>query len=87
MRNKEIIMNKDFEMFTKNGNAAVEKIVESAILGKCDWAWVENKLTELSAVPLFDEATDTAVRESVYKTLMSIYTENDIWASTIGENV
>ena len=46
-------MNKDFEMFTKNGNAAVEKIVESAILGKCDWAWVENKLTELSAVPLF----------------------------------
>ena len=60
----------NYSMFTDFGNDAVDAIVRSAKVLKMDWAQVENELISLAErFPEFEEATDTAVRESVYMTL------------------
>ena len=53
-------------MFTEFGNDAVARIVRSAKILKMNWDQVEMELYDLSQKEGFSEATDTAVRESVY---------------------
>ena len=55
-----------YGMFTKAGNQRVATIVRRA--EKKHWTWAETyrALTELAKDPRYGEATDTAVRESVY---------------------
>jgi len=58
----------DYAMFSEAGNAAVDAIVRTARILKLDWPQVYNELGSLAErFPKdFGEATDTAVRESVY---------------------
>ena len=37
-----------YGMFSEEGDKRVEAIVMSAIIGKCPWRWVMNKLEHLS---------------------------------------
>ena len=63
-------------MFTAEGNAKVNSLVEEARqLADLDgplqpvemaWNWLLNELDALSEQPGFEEATDTAVREACY---------------------
>lgn len=64
---------KDFAMFSDTGNAAVFGIVLSAKRSKLEWDAVMDILRNLSKVPGFEESTDTAVRESVWMELESMY--------------
>ncbi len=63
-----------FAMFSEEGDKKVGVIVMSAILGKCPWNWVMWKLDHLGAIPEFEEATDTAVRDAVWERLEPVYT-------------
>ena len=69
---------RDYGMFSKQGNAAVAKIVDEAInlyVG-CDygletvWNWACNELEALGELEGCEEATDTAVREAVYDAIV-----------------
>ena len=62
-----------YGMFSEEGDKRVGAIVMSAILGKCPWRWVMNKLDHLELE--FEEATDTAVREAVWERLSPVYEE------------
>ena len=66
-----------YGMFSEEGDKRVEAIVMSAILGKCPWRWVMNKLDHLSGGigAEVEEATDTAVREAVWERLSPGYEE------------
>ena len=65
-----------YGMFTKQGDAAVHKLVcEARQLADVDgpdnaveqaWNWLLNELDALARDPAFEEATDTAVREAAY---------------------
>ena len=65
-----------YNMFTKQGDAAVHKLVcEARQLADVDgphnaveqaWNWLLNELDALARDPAFEEATDTAVREAAY---------------------
>jgi len=61
----------DYGMFTEFGNDAVNSIVRQARVLKLSWAQVNDELYALAKkFPNdFAEATDTAVRESVYVAL------------------
>ena len=71
---------KDYAMFTKQGNAAVHKLVcEARELAGLDgpinpveqaWNWLVNELIALGKQPGFEEATDTAVREACYDAII-----------------
>jgi hypothetical protein len=58
-------------MFTDAGDDAVDAIVRTARILKLSWPQVEDELRDLARrfPEDFGEATDTAVRESVYVTL------------------
>ena len=65
---------RDYGMFTKQGNAAVAKIVDEA-RALCEvseygyksvWDWACNELEALARLEGCEEATDTAVRDAVY---------------------
>ncbi len=60
-----------YGMFTDEGNKRVDAIVTAAKAKKWDLVRVEQELYKLaySDAQLFSEATDTAVRETVYTTL------------------
>ena len=62
-----------YGMFSEEGDKRVGAIVMSAILGKCPWRWVMNKLDHLELE--FEEVTDTAVREAVWERLSPVYEE------------
>ena len=62
-----------FGMYSEEGDKRVGAIVMSAILGKCPWRWVMNKLDHLELE--FEEATYTAVREAVWERLSPVYEE------------
>lgn len=64
---------KDFAMFSDTGNMVVGSIVLSAKQSKMDWESVMVLLRNLSKVSGFEESTDTAVRESVWMELESMY--------------
>lgn len=72
-------MQKDFAMFTAQGNAAVAAIVEDAAdrYNCLEDAWERcyTELEKLEKLEVFAEATDTAVREEVYAALIAAYPE------------
>ena len=53
-------------MYTDAGNSAVEAIVKLAIAQNLSWSVTDKLLKALSQDERFSEATDTAVRETVY---------------------
>ena len=53
-------------MYTDAGNSAVEAIVKLAIAQNLSWSVTDKLLQALSQDERFSEATDTAVRETVY---------------------
>jgi hypothetical protein len=61
-----------YNMFTQDGNRKVAAIVSAAqALAKFQdresvWQWTERQLHDLSQRSEYEEAMDTAVRESVY---------------------
>jgi hypothetical protein len=67
---------RDYGMFSKQGNEKVSAIVSAAqALAKFEpiervWNWTEIQLHDLSQRKEFEEATDTAVRESVYDAII-----------------
>ena len=56
----------NFAMYTDAGNDAVGSIVKLAISQNLSWTVVHGLLKALSQDERFSEATDTAVRETVY---------------------
>ena len=56
----------NFAMYTDAGNDAVGSIVKLAIAQNLSWTVVQGLLNALSQDERFEEATDTAVRETVY---------------------
>mgnify|MGYP001121932386 CR=1 FL=1 len=66
----------DFGMFTKEGNELVQRIVAAGQkLAVMDgtlngWAFAERQLEQLAAAEGYEEATDTAVRETVYSQIV-----------------
>mgnify|MGYP006186998963 CR=1 FL=1 len=62
-----------FAMFSEEGDKKVGEIVMSAILGECNWEWVEKKLMILGSEEATEEATDTAVRDAVWCRLEAVY--------------
>jgi hypothetical protein len=64
MKEKEAVMT--YGMFTEAGNQAVQRIVEFATGKLMTYNETLPLLYALSNKPGFEEATDTAVRESVY---------------------
>jgi len=66
-------MTQDFQMFTEEGNSLVSSVVDFFAgfqLTQTLWYSVDEELTKLAQFTGFEEATDTAVRESVYIALM-----------------
>ena len=63
---------RDYGMFTKQGNAAVNSIVDTARSmldaegSERVWNWAQGALEALGELEGCEEATDTAVREAVY---------------------
>jgi predicted transcriptional regulator len=55
-----------YAMYTDAGNSAVEAIVKLAIAQNLSWSVTDKLLQALSQDERFSEATDTAVRETVY---------------------
>ena len=55
-----------YAMYTDAGNSAVEAIVKLAIAQQLSWSVTDKLLQALSQDERFSEATDTAVRETVY---------------------
>jgi 2-methylisocitrate lyase-like PEP mutase family enzyme len=69
----------DYSMYTELGNAAVHAIVVAARDNDLTWAQTYRALSELARQKEFGEATDTAVRESVYDALEYYEKEQDFW--------
>ena len=59
-----------YGMFTDAGNSAVDSIVEMARKHQLSWPTVHDMLAALALEEAYDEASDTAVREAVYETLV-----------------
>ena len=59
-----------YGMYTDAGNSAVESIVEMARKHQLSWHTVYDMLEAISLEEAYEEATDTAVREAVYETLV-----------------
>ncbi len=55
-----------YGMFTENGNRVIDGIVIFAKEFNYTWECISEVLTKISEVEGFEEANDTAVRESVY---------------------
>ena len=60
-----------YSMYTDAGNSAVESIVEMARKHQLSWPTVVGMLEAISLEEAYEEATDTAVKEAVYETLVS----------------
>lgn len=56
-------------MFTDEGNALIKGVVLTAKASNLDWEQVVEILYDISTLDGFEEATDTAVRETVYMAL------------------
>lgn len=65
-----MIATQHYGMFTDAGNSAVDSIVEMARKHQLSWHTVHDMLAALAQEEAYDEATDTAVREAVYETLV-----------------
>ena len=60
----------NYGMYTDAGNSAVDSIVEIARKHQLSWQTVYDMLEAISLEEAYEEATDTAVREAVYETLV-----------------
>jgi hypothetical protein len=60
----------DYGMYTDAGNSAVDSIVEMARRHQLSWHTVHDMLEAISLEEAYEEATDTAVREAVFQTLV-----------------
>jgi len=60
----------EYGMYTDAGNEAVDSIVEMARKHQLSWRTVKYMLAALALEEAYDEASDTAVREAVYETLV-----------------
>jgi len=56
-----------FGMFSDAGNAIIQGVVLTAKSNNLDWDQVVDVLYDIATLNGFEEATDTAVRETVYK--------------------
>jgi len=56
-----------YGMFTDAGNAVIGSIVDMARRHQLSWHTVHDILEAVSLEEAYEEATDTAVREAVYK--------------------
>ena len=65
-----MIATQDYGMFTDAGNSAVDSIVEMARKHQLSWPTVRAMLAALAQEEAYVEASDTAVREAVYETLV-----------------
>lgn len=70
-------MRNTYEMFSSQGDAAVDGIVRHAAdafddLGDA-WQWAAHELELLSEMSTYSEADDTAVREAVYAALKEFF--------------
>lgn len=68
---------KNFGMFSDTGNAMIHGVVLSAKESKLEWDTVMDILRNISTLDGFEESTDTAVRESVWMELESMYDSMD----------
>jgi hypothetical protein len=55
-----------FGMFSDAGNAMIQGVVMTAKANNLDWDQVVDVLYDIATLNGFEEATDTAVRETVY---------------------
>ena len=65
-----MIATQNYGMYTDAGNSAVDSIVEMARQHQLSWPTVVGMLEAISLEEAYEEATDTAVREAVYQTLV-----------------
>ena len=65
-----MIATQDYGMYTDAGNSAVDSIVEMARKHQLTWPTVVGMLEAISLEEAYEEATDTAVKEAVYQTLV-----------------
>ena len=70
-------MRSTYEMFSPQGDAAVDGIVRQAAdafddLGDA-WQWAAHELELLAEMSTYNEADDTAVREAVYEALKEFF--------------
>jgi hypothetical protein len=65
-----MIATQDYGMFTDAGNSAVDSIVEMARKHQLSWPTVRAMLEAICLEEAYEEATDTAVMEAVYETLV-----------------
>ena len=65
-----MIVTQDYGMYTDAGNLAVDSIVEMARKHQLSWQTVYDMLEVISLEEAYEEATDTAVLEAVYETLV-----------------
>ena len=72
-----------YDMFSDAGDAAVHELVETA--HRLAWTWPEVvfQLEVLRRRPGCEEATDTAVRESVYNALRFYEKDVDFYAQPV----
>ena len=72
-----MIATQNYGMFTDAGNEAVHSIVEMAGRHQLSWPTVYDMLAALALEEAYDEASDTAVKEAVYQTLVNNHNSVD----------
>ena len=65
-----MIATQHYSMYTDAGKEAVNSNVEMACKHQLSWRTVKYMLSALALEEAYDEASDTAVREAVYETLV-----------------
>jgi hypothetical protein len=66
-----MIATQNYGMYTDAGNSVIDSIVDLARKHQLSWHTVYDMLDAISLEEAYEEATDTAVREAVYQTLVS----------------
>ena len=74
----------NYGMYTDAGNLVIDSIVDLARKHQLSWQTVHDMLEAISLEEAYEEATDTAVREAVYETLVGNRHSVDHWQSTFG---
>ena len=71
-----------YGMFTMAGNVAVEKIVEDRLSPANTpneaYKFIHEDLERLQTIPVFSEATDTEVRESVWSKINQHFRKKEV---------
>ena len=72
-----MIATQNYGMYTDAGNSAVDSIVEMARKHQLSWPTVVGMLEAICLEEAYEEATDTAVKEAVYQTLVDNHNSVD----------